>query len=480
MGPLQIRKAKSMDGILDLPSINSIESIPVPVANRLQQTLINDIIGKEGMILNGMVRENGGTVKEFNTATGEYQYELSIDTPRVVYVTSGAAGDIVGENGQAFDIVLDSNLHRAGESLQTNSQKEMFLLSDPVPVAGGYKYQARSASEEYGLPGSDVKVGAGFVSMGKTAGEFSQSGSRLSRQTKDLFHNYVTTIRKETTVSTWANDMPYVIGYKNKDGESVGVSWIRNEQVELIRQAMIEAEYKTIWGTMKDPRKTSLYDPESKTPLTEGAGLYQQIPADNYVEFSSLDYKTLFDYTSNLAYRVTPTGSGVTMIGMTGPGGLEYTSEVIKSQVRTDLIEVTDRSVFEGTGIDMTYGYGFKAYKTRTGNKVIFLQHPLMSLPHLNRELTAQGMPKQGFRINFFGLAPNNQATFVSAYRGGHKLRSLSIEGALGYDGKVKTGFAPAASSVDGCMLHVLYSCGISAANPQALGSLVPSANFGN
>lgn len=437
--------------------------------------LVSYLVGKDKQLPMQCLTEAMGRVEEREVDADMYQWEVQYQNNKAVRITEGASGTNLGIDNTPVQITVEDRWFKGGGKVRMQSGRIARIVSEPVQVAKGWLLTLQFADPNDFFDPIDLIVGSTLVRAWFSVGELSTTGDMIEFYTGAKFQNYLTTHRIEQKVSAEAMKQKIAIQMLTKDGNTA-TTWIEKLKWEAMTQLMKMEDLQLLYGKMETGQQLSL---DAGRPITEGAGLRQQISARNKQTYNSFSLALLEDYLMELSWIANKTtGGDFKFVALTGREGMRVFNNAVQAEARNLNIKVYgDGQFISGTGMNMKFGSQFKTVEFPNGLEFSVIHCPWYDDLNWNRLLDPKtGKPLESSRFTIFNIGNNSQgAQLKKITLKGAKMGFASIPGMIDINGNYIQNFGNTSSTLDGTMLAGIRRSGILLTDPLSAGKLIPS-----
>lgn len=421
----------------------------------------------------------------------EYRWDLFGQNERAIEVlgNKGDGGSTPGYGRTTFRVTFVEKYFAVTDTLSADDYTQVRVQSEPYQGDGGWIY-------ELGLVEPDptkyidplmISAGARFSKLFSAVEELSMKGGDMNFVAPFKMKNRLTRLRKNHTVSRdvatdlMIMEMPAI---DNPNGPKTKY-WFTKVEWDFMAQWAKEKDQAMIRGIHSGDQPLA---GENGRPVTQGAGLRQQISPANIRYYNKLTYKLLDDLLADLSYTAVPNGGNHRFLAFTGKQGLRAFSNAINDHFKGigASILVNGQGLFiDGQGNNLTFtGDQWVTANFPNGVVLTVREMPMYDDPITNRQLDpVTGKPTESFRFTIFNIGAN--------VKGGANIKKvvkkdsediMTITPGMYNPYKVpnggKSGFAvEAGSGLDGFTIYALTHEGIMLADPTSAAELLYSIN---
>ncbi len=417
-----------------------------------------------------------GKVEEVTVDNSLYRWDVVYQNDRGIKIVETVSTANAGYNRKPVELILEEKAFSGQDKVKFYTGQFANIIQEPVQVANGWKYTFQFADPNRYFDPSDLTAG-NFITMGWTpVPEASTRGGWFDVHTPTKYQNILTTTRVEHTVTGDAMKQKIVMAIPTAKGDIY--KWTEYAKWEAMRKLMEREERALIYGELADGPNVILGD--NGRPVTEGAGLRQQISARNKQFYTTLSYSFLMEFLMNLSYAANGTGGDHKFVGLTGRRGMLLFDAMIQAQVSILNIKVFEGGQFvDGKGMNMKFGSQFKTVEFPNGIEFTVAHCPHYDKIYENQMLDSYGFPLESSRFTIMNVGNSAKGgNLKKVILKGANIASAQITGMVDIDGNYKQGFAPTSSSIDGARFDLLRRSGIVLVDPLSCGELIPAALY--
>jgi len=401
--------------------------------------------------------EGMGNIKQINGI--EYDYPVMGRLNKAVKATAVTG---TGLGFSIFEITFAEKWFVRQYIIENPAGKQARIVSDPIPVAGGYKYPCQIVSNDPAdfFASTDV-VGKNFVSLFAPVAASGSRGNESHWVAPSKMRNQITHIRKSYRYE--GNVPNRVVNVEfNIEGKKTTL-WYDFEEYQHMLRWKEEVEYN-LWYSKYNRDSTGaihLKD-ENGNVIPLGSGLIDQIP--NTDQYAILTAKKLKNSVRDVLYGASD-ASQMNILLYSGIGGLEEFDTAMKSELSAgSYIKNTDpKSFVTGSGRNLTLGGFFTSYQHIDGHTITVRHLPL--LDHGARALNSEkhpitGLPLESYKMIFVDHSVyDGESNIKLVTQKGREMLRWAVAGSTippGFSGN-----ALRATDVDGASVHFMKAAGI-------------------
>ena len=417
-----------------------------------------------------------GKAKELNDII--YRWPIMGDSRKAIPITK-AVYDAAGQVGIAattFKVGIGEKWFTRGDVLVPDDTRYSLQVIDDVDFDGMdyiLTLQLITNVQTDFIPDALLAVGK---ELSKDFNAVENDHSRTSGGTHYtmpvLMENYMSTLRKEYSVTGAAHDKVMVISLMDPNGNETANTWVKYAEWEFWAQWMDEIEIMHMFGKSNvKPNGTTDMKGPSGNPLYMGSGLEQQIAPSNKRLFTTLTEKTIRDFMDDLSYNGTEDGER-TYTALCGRQFMNLFDQAMKNSASK--FTLVDTKFITGQGQNLGLQGQFMEYTGLNGDKIQLKEYLPYNSTVRNRLLHPQtGKPAESYKATFlnFKSYSKGEPNIQKVYTKGRETVSWYIEGAYGPYGPKKNGTG--SSTVDGYEFHIMTECGIMLKDPTDAAQLV-------
>lgn len=280
-----------------------------------------------------------------------------------------------GLGKEPFRIKLDRNWFTYGDVITADrfSGKQIRVMPEGIAsVSDGWIYtcQLMTDDETDYYPAVFLERGQQYRKLFSIYGEFNDQGTKLLHGGKLKMMNRLSgELRTEFAVTDWADALTLTVSNVSfdKDKKPVKVNdsrWFKRAEIEAWAQHRRMKEDYLVWANQSSNMASpSGYD------VSSSMGLWQMLHLGNVNYYSNLTLRKLAESIGDMLYGRTSTDERNVEL-YTGEAGMILFSEAVTNRVfgLGGLIPL-DKFV-DGRGMDMTFGFQFKAYRMPNGGQI--------------------------------------------------------------------------------------------------------------
>jgi len=437
--------------------------------------LVSYLIGKQKQLPMQCLTEAMGRIEEKEVESDMYQWEVHYQNNKAVKIVETVSGTNLGLNSSPVQVKVEERWFTGQEKVRMRSGRIARIISEPVQVANGWLLTLQFADPSEYFDVDDLKAGSTMIRAWFTTGELSRKGGLVEFYTGAKFQNYMTTHRIEQSVSAEAMKQKIAIEMLTGDGKKT-YSWIEKLKWEAMTQLMSREDLQLLYGKQELGAQLSL---DSGRPITEGAGVRQQISSRNKQTYNTFSLGMLEDYLMELSWIANKTtGGDFKFVALTGREGMRVFNNAVQAEARNLNIKVFGEGQFiSGTGMNMSFGSQFKTVEFPNGLEFSVIHCPWYDDLNWNSLLDPRtGKPLESSRFTIFNIGNNaNGAQLMKVTLKGAKMGFASIPGLIDINGNYIQNFNSTSSPLDGTMLTGIRRSGILLKDPLSAGELIPS-----
>jgi len=338
-----------------------------------------------------------------------------IDRNDIVSSTIYTAGDQPGHGNTSFKIRFRSNWFKRGYVIESPGvggivPVQVLIESDPIPVAGGHEWEytvrlVAAGMDEF-CPLTEIQSGRQWAQMWAPVSQSdSVSPGGGNRVSPGKAQNQMMMIRAKRE---WGGNVANRAILFKVPGPNGNMSdyWIDYDMWTFEREWNMAKE-TSMWYSHYNKLSDgtiSLKDPNSGSPIPQGAGLLEQIP--NVFTYSKLTYNRLKQIIMDVFYGQTDT-DGQSVILMTGLGGIDEFDLAMKEHLNNDVQyawNTTNDKVVEGSGANMSINGFFSKVYFIGGYNVTVVRNPVFDYGRRavkSEKHPITGLPLESYRMVF-------------------------------------------------------------------------------
>lgn len=313
-------------------------------------------------------------------ATDSWSWDFEKPLVPAVVVENMEAGNATpGIDKSTFNIKLDRDWFTYGDVISADrfSGKQVRVIPDGINrVSDGWVYTVQlvtdDATEFY--PSTYLAEGTEYVKLFSIYGEYNDQGTKVIHGGKmRMMNSLAGEIRTDIAITDWADSLVINVATVSvdKNGKAVAMKdnrWFKREEAAAwAQQARMKENYIVFGQIGSNMASPSAYD--VKTSM----GLWQMLHLGNVHYYNNLTLNTILEPISDMYYgRVSGEKRDVTLY--TGEAGFLLFSDAVMKKVNGLGGLIPMEKFIDGSGMDMTFGYQFKAYKMPNGG-ILRLKH---------------------------------------------------------------------------------------------------------
>lgn len=390
----------------------------------------------------------------------EYEYRVKSHTQHIRPVVASAGS---GAAGAVFSITFPDKWFIFPYTLVSQTGVLARIMSEPTPVAGGYKYDLKlvNPSNTLSVPAADLAAGAMWGQLYANVGVDFSRGNASNWTAPGLVRNKIGTVRKSYHMSGNAKDYVAEFELPTKEGSSTKL-WMDYEEYQHMMSFKQECELMYMYGeqTYDNNGVTTMTD-ENGQPVIAGPGLLQQIV--NKDTYSTLTEQKLKNVIGDLFYGMTDASQKQITL-YTGTGGMREFDEALKNHFATNTWKVGGENRFiTGSGRSLGLSGYFNTYEHVDGHVVNVVKHDMFDhgpVAQARAKHPVTGYSLESYRMVFVDNSNyDGQANIQMINKKGREYLRWAVAGSV-----VPKGFNESdlrASDVDGASVHMLKTGGI-------------------
>ncbi len=390
----------------------------------------------------------------------EYEYRVKSHTQHIRPVVASAG---TGAAGAVFSITFPDKWFIFPYTLVSQTGVLARIMSEPTPVAGGYKYDLKlvNPSNTLSVPTADLAAGAMWGQLYANVGVDFSRGNASNWTAPGLVRNKIGTVRKSYHMSGNAKDYVAEFELPTKEGSSTKL-WMDYEEYQHMMSFKQECELMYMYGeqTYDNNGVTTMTD-ENGQPVIAGPGLLQQIV--NKDTYSTLTEQKLKNVIGDLFYGMTDASQKQITL-YTGTGGMREFDEALKNHFATNTWKVGGENRFiTGSGRSLGLSGYFNTYEHVDGHVVNVVKHDMFDhgpVAQARAKHPVTGYSLESYRMVFVDNSNyDGQANIQMINKKGREYLRWAVAGSV-----VPKGFNESdlrASDVDGASVHMLKTGGI-------------------
>lgn len=390
----------------------------------------------------------------------EYEYRVKSHTQHIRPVVASAGN---GAAGAVFSITFPDKWFIFPYTLVSQTGVLARIMSEPTPVAGGYKYDLKlvNPSNTLSVPAADLAAGAMWGQLYANVGVDFSRGNASNWTAPGLVRNKIGTVRKSYHMSGNAKDYVAEFELPTKEGSSTKL-WMDYEEYQHMMSFKQECELMYMYGeqTYDNNGVTTMTD-ENGQPVIAGPGLLQQIV--NKDTYSTLTEQKLKNVIGDLFYGMTDASQKQITL-YTGTGGMREFDEALKNHFATNTWKVGGENRFiTGSGRSLGLSGYFNTYEHVDGHVVNVVKHDMFDhgpVAQARAKHPVTGYSLESYRMVFVDNSNyDGQANIQMINKKGREYLRWAVAGSV-----VPKGFNESdlrASDVDGASVHMLKTGGI-------------------
>lgn len=354
-----------------------------------------------------------------------YRFPVIIDIP-----ASTLALATPGIDGQPFEFVLDRKAFYINQTVTADFRyaPEFFIIEDPTPYNGGWKYKATLKTQnpltDY-VDSSWLVVGLNMRRVDNMIGEFDRELPGLPEQAKtiSLYETMAAGYGVQHSVTKWASQL----SMKDEKGNPLNM-WVyakyrvnevgQRELLDTRWESFIERELRK---EMLDTKVTRFIWSKPGTGKSNGdhqevkkgvEGLYWKMRnygnrvTYNRGEFSINIMRSVY---GDLFYRRVDIANRRVRV-YTNESGMEVFSQALKKDMlNSGLTVIADERFIQGSGQDMSVNYRFSKLVTLDTGPIELIHLKELDLPQTNQEFGQNKKSTPIFLV--FDISPEGDGT---------------------------------------------------------------------
>lgn len=353
---------------LEPQKIDSLMTTLFTQRNDFDTPLLSDLEmdSKRLMLLNGA------------TDSWSWDFEKPL-VPAVVTENMEVGNSTPGIDKSTFNIKLDRDWFTYGDVITADrfSGKQVRVVPDGINrQSDGWVYTVQlvtdDATEYY--PAIYLVEGTEYTKLFSIYGEYNDQGTKVIHAGKmRMMNSLAGEIRTDLAITDWAdalviNVATVSVGADGKPVQMKDNKWFKREEMVAWQQhARMKENYITFGQKSSNLASPSAYD------VSTSMGLWQMLHLGNVHYYNNLSLSTLIEPISDMYYgRIAAEKRDVTLY--TGEAGFLLFSEAVMKNVNGLGGLIPLDKFIDGSGMNMSFGYQFMAYKMPNGG-VIRLKH---------------------------------------------------------------------------------------------------------
>lgn len=410
----------------------------------------------------------------------------------VVAKTIHASNAQTGKGFQQFDMIFRDRFFMKNQILMigglASDSIHLHVFGDPKKEGKGWRYTVRitGGSRESFVPFKYLQAGSiwsgGVVAVSLEHSRGTESRSYYPYQTK----NYLNRLRQSINVA--GNIANKYLNFKfNVDGQTFEMvydwekflterSWNEKRDIDLVISRL----------SMDNDGIIETVDSDSGKPVIRGAGLWQQIPSSNELNYSVLTENLFENYITDMLAMTdnldADPGADRVIDVMAGYGFLQEVDKALKRNVNLLTPFGLDSNLMVSKGKDgnLSTGAYFTSYKHRSGVTFRFTHYPGFDRGALadssERHPMQPNLPISSFyaMIMNFGLVSTeggkSEGNITYLYEQGLEYVEGTVRGLAKIEGKQG---GEMATDIDASATHMMVSQGLHVNYPMSLGKIV-------
>jgi len=404
-------------------------------------------------------------MKNVKGITGnEYEYRVMVHHRRTSTVAV-TASDALGAGYQPFTFVMKDRWLIKDYMVSTRSQRQFRVMSDPVPVQGGYQYTGQIAGNNpaESIPVSDLTEGVQLGQLFAPVGTDFSRGNKSNSQSPGMVRHKLSTIRKSYQMAGRTKNMVADFQFTVKGGKKTNM-WMDWEEYQYMLQWLEEWENLMWYGKQSytEAGQPTMLD-ENGQPVIIGPGLLEQIIHKD--TFSVLTEQKLKNLIGDIYYTMTDCQNKVLTV-YTGTGGRRDFDDAMKNYINANEFAKFNDAVFvNSNGQELSLGRYFTQYRHVDGhvlNVVYNPQYDHSAVAQASRKHPVTGFSIESHRMTFVDNSNYDGENNVQAINEkGREMKRWAVAGS-----EVPKGFGDPtallrASDIDGMSVHYLRTGGI-------------------
>ena len=420
-----------------------------------------------------------GRTKELDNVV--YRWPLMGDSEKAIPITIAQStyndgGSTPGINRTTFRIAVGEKWFTEGDVIVPDDPDYAFRVMEPVQEDGGnyiLTCQLLTKDATAYIPQELLNVGKELSKdYNIVEHDMSRTGGETHYATPFWMENYMTTFRKQYSVSGAAINKVLRISLMNPNGTEKASTWVRYAEWEFWSQWQDELERAFLFGksNVNKDGTTGMRGP-SGNPIYSGAGLEEQIAPANKRLYTNLTEQVIRDFMDDLSMNGNVSGPRK-FVALCGRQFMNEFDKALKASAGS--YNLIDTTFITGSGQELKLGGQFKTYVGLNGDEITLKECPMYNEPIRNRQLNPQtGKPVESYKATFlnFKLDSGMESNVQKVYHKGREFASTYIEGMCSPFGMKKSGTS--SSPVDGYEFHVMSECGILLKDPTDAGQLI-------
>jgi hypothetical protein len=417
-----------------------------------------------------------GKVKEIDGL--QYRWPVMGDSRKAIPITKAVFDNAssIGIAESTFKIGVAEKWFTEGDVIIPDNPKyAMRVMGEPYFDGMDWilTLQLVTADQTFSIPAALLAIGK---EVSKDYNLVEHDHSRTSGDTHYatpiMLENYMSTLRKQYSVTGAAHDRTLVIKLMNPDGTEQASTWVKYAEWEFWKQFMDEIELMLMFGkaNVKANGTTGMKGASGNT-IYAGAGLEEQIAPGNKRYFTTLTEQILRDFMDDLSYNGTEDGPRE-YVALCGRGFMNMFDQALKLSASN--FTLVDSTFITGSGQNLTLGGQFKTYEGLNGDRITLKEYAPYNDVVRNRLLHPQtGKPAESYKATFlnFKSYSKGEANIQKVVAKGRELVTTYVEGMYGPYGPKKNGSS--ATAVDGYEFHAMTECGIMLKDPTDAAQLI-------
>lgn len=320
----------------------------------------------------------------------------------------GATTDYPGLGNQPFYLIFADNWLKRFFTIQSEGGYQVYITSDPEPVANGFRYTcvlASANSTEY-LPYTETLPGRKWIELFTAVAESESRTTESKMVMPGMFKNQMGIMRTGWSWAGNAANKMMKITMTNADGAKTE-TWMDYAMWQYEKRWLYDCEHM-YWYSRYNRQADgtiNLKDYLTGKDIPTGAGVLDQIT--NKSTYSKLTYNTLANKVGDALFGVSDSG-GMDITLMTGTGGMREFDRAMKEAggVLIGALGAGDiaSKFVTGTGRDLALGGFFTQFYHIDGYTVKVKKNPVFDKGRIARVGPVHpesGLPLESYRMVF-------------------------------------------------------------------------------
>ena len=482
LSKLQVKKTTDFSGLHEMNHLAK--------AFALKPDVIGSVMAYSFGVQDKSVLEflTGGLNNKVTLTPGqmEYEWDLHMQSDRAIECIADspqATSATPGIGRSTVEIYLAERWFDSTDLLLADdTRSKLLVVGEPYQSGNAWVYTCE-------INGSDmtkwidpelIKKGAKFTKEYSVVGEYSDKGGGSGYSTPIKLRNQITTIRKTYKVTGHAAQAVMTIEIPTIDGKKSSKMWAKLAEWNEMAKWYTEMDKLYMYGEYNKTSDGQILQTDTNGyPITQGAGLRDQIAPANKRYYTKLTYALLYDFLLELSFNANQYGGNANFIGLTGLMGMKQVDDMAKTEASANNFTVTNSGTFiTGSGSSLTLDGHYSTIKFISELSVTFKRFPLYDDKVRNREVhPVSGHPLESYRITFLDFGTdkdgNTNIDKVVAGNGRDMLYWHTAGSTSPYSGVAKSISEMRSSGKDGYDVHFMAECGIRLRNPLSCGELI-------